>query len=161
MVTIFVTVGTQLPFDRLLNIVDRWSDKKPDIKLIVQSCSTSKKFKNFDVKPFLSPKEYAEAVDCCDVLVGHAGMGTIITAHEKNVPLVIMPRLYSLGEHRNDHQLSTVRKFECTPGVNVVNDEKEFIECMRSPESLIACSSASSDERVGLLNYIKYDFLGG
>lgn len=160
MKVIFVTVGTQLPFDRLLLSVDRWAGNNSDTEVIVQSCSSNVQFENIKVAQFFSPQEYKKIVDRCDVIIGHAGMGTIITAHEHNTPLVIMSRLYKLGEHRNDHQLSTAKKFHGVEGVYVVDDEAGFLEVMGDVGALRPCSSAPTKDREKLLGYIKNDFLG-
>ncbi len=160
MKVIFVTVGTQLPFDRLLSSIDRWAGNNSDTEVIIQACSSDVEFENIKVTQFFSPQEYKEIVARCDVIIGHAGMGTIITAHEHNTPLVIMSRLYKLGEHRNDHQLSTAKKFREVKGVYVVDDEASLFEVMGSIDTLNHCSSDPTPARTKLIAYIKNDFLG-
>jgi UDP-N-acetylglucosamine transferase subunit ALG13 len=58
-----------------------------------------------------------------DAIVAHAGMGTIISALEFGKPLLVMPRLASLGEHRNDHQLATAERFGAEGRVRVAADD--------------------------------------
>ena len=53
-------------------------------------------------------------------------MGTILTALELGKPLLVMPRRAALGEHRNDHQLATVRRFAELGSVEVALDESEL-----------------------------------
>ena len=60
---------------------------------------------------FLPPAECRERMLAADAIVAHAGMGTILSALELGKPLVIMPRLAAFGEHRNDHQLATAKRF--------------------------------------------------
>ena len=60
-----------------------------------------------------------------DAVVAHAGIGTILGALELGKPTVVMPRRAALGEHRNDHQLATARRFS-GPGIAVALDEHEL-----------------------------------
>ncbi len=159
MLTVFVTVGTQLSFDRLLHCVDHWAQNNADAEIIVQSCDSDVTFKNINVKDIFTPQEYKEIVSRCDVMVGHAGMGTIIAAHEQQIPLVIMPRLYSLGEHRNNHQLSTSEKFKNVEGVYLAEDSDDFIRLMNDVKSMKPCKSLPSAERLKLIDYVKNTFL--
>lgn len=159
MLTVFVTVGTQLSFDRLLHCVDQWAQNNTEVEIIVQSCNSDVIFNNIKVKNIFSPQEYKEIVSRSDVLVGHAGMGTIIAAHEQQIPLIIMPRLYSLGEHRNNHQLSTSEKFKNVEGVYLAENRADFIRLMDDVKSLSSCKSLPSAERLKLIDYVKNTFL--
>jgi UDP-N-acetylglucosamine transferase subunit ALG13 len=57
-----------------------------------------------------------------DIVVAHAGTGTILACLQNGTPCIIVPRKASLGEHRNDHQFATARRFEGRKGVFVVWD---------------------------------------
>ena len=63
-----------------------------------------------------------------DAIVAHAGMGTILTALELGKPLLVLPRRASLGEHRNEHQLATARRFADTGRLAVAFDESELAQ---------------------------------
>ncbi len=123
---IFLTVGTQLPFERLVEAVDDWAGDHPDIEVIAQVGRTLYRPRCFEVVPSLGPEQYYETFEKADVVVSHAGMGTIISALETNKPLLLMPRLAALNEHRNDHQLGTAAHFEKYDLITVVNDAVEL-----------------------------------
>lgn len=123
---IFLTVGTQLPFERLVKAVDDWAADHPDIEIVAQVGRTLYRPKGFAVVPSLGPERYRETFERADVVVSHAGMGTIITALETNKPLLLMPRLAALNEHRNDHQLGTARHFASYDLIRVVEDASEL-----------------------------------
>ena len=61
---IFLTTGTQLPFDRLVQAVDEWAEAtKPDCDIFGQVLSPTHnpyRPRNFKTKARLSPAEYAE-----------------------------------------------------------------------------------------------------
>jgi UDP-N-acetylglucosamine transferase subunit ALG13 len=122
---IFVTVGEQLPFDRLIRTVDEWAgtSKKEVFAQIGRSVYMPKHIFH---KAFLTPEEYTEKLLAADVIVAHAGMGTIITASELGKPILIMPRQAAFGEVRNDHQYSTARRFLALNYVTVAFDEVEL-----------------------------------
>jgi UDP-N-acetylglucosamine transferase subunit ALG13 len=123
--------------------------------VIAQSCRTQEEFTNIETKEFLTPFEYSQVVKDASIIVGHAGMGTIITAHENHVPLIIMPRKFSLNEHRNDHQLATVKKFSATPGIHAATDEEEMHHLLDSRDMLTKCGEYISPERIDLIDFLK------
>lgn len=126
---IYVTVGTQLPFDRLVKIVEEWATANR-VPMVAQVGPSKLSFTWADARPFFSPIEAHNHLKGADFVVGHAGMGTILSALELGRPLIIFPRRFALGEHRNDHQMATARKFVGYPGVNVAFDEFELRELL-------------------------------
>lgn len=122
---IFVTVGEQLPFDRLIRTIDEWSgaSKKEVFAQIGRSDYTPK---YISYKAFLAPEEFKNKFIAAEIIVSHAGMGTIITASELGKPILVMPRQAALGEHRNDHQFSTAKRFSSLNYVTVAFDEAEL-----------------------------------
>jgi len=105
---IFVTVGTQLPFDRLVMAVDAWARARKRSDIIAQTGTSLYAPHSLEVRPFLRAQEFRRLVGDCQLLVAHAGMGSILTALDLGKPILVMPRRADLSEHRNDHQLATV-----------------------------------------------------
>lgn len=128
---IFATVGTQLPFDRLINALDAWAGARPDQpEVFAQVGPTDLKPAHIEFSTFLTPDEHDRRMNEATVVVGHAGMGTIIGSLQLGKPVVIMPRKAQLGEHRNDHQLATAARFAERPGVRVATDEYELASAL-------------------------------
>ena len=126
---IFLTVGTQLPFDRLVRAMDDWCAAAPHCGVVGQIGEPGSKGyrpKHFDWYPFVDPEECQRRFDQASVIVAHAGMGSIITALLHSKPIVIMPRRDDLGEHRNDHQYATAKSFAGKPLVHVAMTEQEL-----------------------------------
>lgn len=123
---IFVTVGTQLAFDRLIHGVDDWAADRPGLEVFAQAGPTSLEPRHIDWKQFVSPDECRARMRGARAIVAHAGMGTILSALELGKPLLVMPRRAALGEQRNDHQLATARRFAQHPGVAVAFDQDEL-----------------------------------
>ncbi len=124
---IFVTIGTQEPFDRLIKSIIKIA-KVTDEQFIVQTPTYMSETKNVQFVDFLSPEEYLAVFKKSKLVISHAGMGTILTALTYNKPLVILPRLIRYGEHRNEHQLATAKKMEELKYVYVTYDENELKE---------------------------------
>jgi UDP-N-acetylglucosamine transferase subunit ALG13 len=53
-------------------------------------------------------------------------MGTIISALVRQKPIIIFPRIASLGEHRNEHQLATAEKMKALGYVYVAQNADEL-----------------------------------
>jgi UDP-N-acetylglucosamine transferase subunit ALG13 len=125
---IFVTVGTDLPFDRLVLAVDTWAGERGRSDVFAQVGRSRCQPRHLRSQPFLEPEEYRDCFNQASVIVAHAGMGTILSALQWGKPLLVMPRRASLGEHRNEHQLATARHLASLDKINVSFDEASLRE---------------------------------
>ena len=126
---IFVTVGTQLPFDRMMRACDAWyasSGQGTQVFGQTGRLSVDNFAPRFPHTEELSPQEFDQRLAEARLIVSHAGMGTIISALTLGKPIVVVPRRAHLGEQRNDHQVATVKKFADRPGVFVSMTEREL-----------------------------------
>jgi UDP-N-acetylglucosamine transferase subunit ALG13 len=124
---IFVTVGTQLPFERLVAAVDEWVSRqtlKPEVLAQVGSGRTD--YLNMKCVRTLDRTHYAEVISEARLMVAHAGAGSILTALDLGVPVIVVPRDDRRGEHRDDHQIQTARQLERLGLVTVAWSETEL-----------------------------------
>lgn len=124
---IFVTVGSADPFDRMIRAVDTWAGSRGRTDVFAQIGKTHYQPRHIEAVPLLSPWEFRHRARAARLLVAHAGMGSIITALEVGRPIIIMPKRARLGEHRNDHQIATAKRFGEKQGIIVAWDEKDLI----------------------------------
>lgn len=114
-ILIFVTLGTQdKEFPRLLEAIQKQIDNgniSKDEKIIVQAGSTKFKSKNMEIKHYMSLKKFEELIEKADLIISHAGVGSILTALNKNKKIIAGARLKKYGEHVNDHQLQILENF--------------------------------------------------
>jgi UDP-N-acetylglucosamine transferase subunit ALG13 len=129
---IFVTTGTQIPFDRLIKAIDEAYPYLDGVEIIVQVAQSNYRVENFTTQEFIPPKEFDDYFNRADLIIAHAGMGTIISAFVRNKPILVMPRLAKYGEHRNDHQLATATRFDELGYLNVAYDEQELKEKIKN-----------------------------
>lgn len=140
---IFVTVGAQMPFDRLIHTVDEWALSRGRTDVLAQIGASNYQSKSIQLVRFMNPLEFRERVEASSIVVAHAGMGTIITALEFGKPVIVMPRQGKLGETRNDHQVATAMKWSENGWITVASDEKELIE--KLDETDTACGVEQVD----------------
>jgi UDP-N-acetylglucosamine transferase subunit ALG13 len=120
---IFVTVGTQLAFDRLIGAVDVWAARNPSVRVFAQVGPAATAPRHVESAAFLPPSRVQALMEEAELIVSHAGMGSVLGALALRKPIVIVPRRAALGEHRNDHQLATAHWLEGRVGVHVAWDE--------------------------------------
>jgi UDP-N-acetylglucosamine transferase subunit ALG13 len=147
---IFVTVGAQMPFDRLIAAVDRWAEAHPGHTVRAQIGESALRPAHLAWSRMMSPAELGRAYDDADVIVGHAGTGTIFAALEREKPLVVMPRRAALGETRNDHQIATAERLGARLGVTVAWDERELVARLATLDHVLP-SRALAPEAGGAL----------
>ncbi len=155
---ILVLLGTQNnSFTRLLKAIQDNIDKKVITdKVIVQAGFT--KFDSKDMKIFsmMSKKELSKLQDEADLIITHAGVGSIISSLEKGKKVIVVPRLKRYNEHVNDHQIQIAKKFKQQGYVKYVINLKNLEKVIKSMENFIpkAYKKSESDIISIIENYI-------
>lgn len=150
----FVTVGTQLPFIRLISAMDIWATRNPTIRVVGQIGSTDYVTRNIEVYDYLTPSDYKKIVKETQVIVGHLGTGTIASAYENNKPAVLMPRIQKLNEHRNEHQLEMAKKFDNRQGIYIAHDNIALFNYLNNLDKLVSAKEIDANNRKQLINFI-------
>lgn len=152
---IFVTVGAQMAFDRLVAAVDDWAGRTPGADVFAQIGPSELQPKHVRWERFLDPAAFRERVLACDAIVAHAGMGSILTALEHGKPILVMPRRGDLQETRNDHQVATAARFREMGRVAVADDAKELAPWLDRIKDLRAAERISSHASPQLLDALR------
>lgn len=109
---IFLTVGNRYGFDRLVRGVDDLVGRGVITdRVVAQIGEGNFEPSHYEFARYFDGDAYDAHVRDADALIGHAGSGTIATAVALGKPLLVMPRVGAHGEHVNDHQVATARKF--------------------------------------------------
>lgn len=138
---IFVTVGSSLPFDRLIQAADAWA-AGTDRKVFAQTGEGVYTPRHMDFSSMLTPGEFSQRVRAASLIVAHAGMGTVISAMEAGKPIVVLPRRAADREVTTDHQIHTANWLRMKPGVFVADTEAQLAE--RIEAALSAAGAAPS-----------------
>ena len=123
---ILVMLGTQNnDFHRLLEEIEKNIENgNINEEVVVQAGFT--KYKSDKMKIFsLTTKENLEnLIKKADLIITHAGVGSIEMALEQNKKVIAVPRLKKFGEHVNDHQKDIEKKLDekgCLIGIDDVS----------------------------------------
>lgn len=159
---IFATIGTQLPFPRL---IDALNSLAPDLSepIIAQSGPVPGDWPHLDARPHLAPAEFDALFREARLIIAHAGIGSILSAKRHGKPLVIVPRRHALDEHRNDHQLATARQVANLPGIHVAWETDDLAALLRAPD-LAPATNQPSPSHEALLDRLRgfiHDTSGG
>jgi len=160
---IFLTIGTQLPFDRLTRALDEWCADNPRIEVfgqIAEPGADGYRPKNFKWASTIPPHDFDLQVKRAQVVVAHAGMGSIITALNVGTPIIIMPRKGALKEHRNDHQVATAKKMQAKKGLDVAWTERDLPRLLQkhTTEATVV-ESISTFAEASLINALRNEIV--
>jgi len=129
---IFLTTGTQFPFDRLIRAVDQACSRGLlDQEVFAQVGASTYQPRAFRSVSQLDRQEYNRCMSEACAIIGHAGMGTITQALDHHKPLLVLPRLKRFGEVVNDHQVDIARRFAEAGHVLAVYDAADIPEGIR------------------------------
>jgi len=131
---ILVMTGTQdKQFERILKIVDK-AIKENIIKDEVVAQTGYTKFTSDDMKcfDFIPDKELTKLIDKADLIITHGGVGSITSALKKNKKVFAMARLECFKEHKNDHQVQIVNKFEELGYIKRITSFDDFVKNYKS-----------------------------
>lgn len=146
---IFLTLGMQLPFPRLVKAMDNIAEtiNEPIFGQIGQS---DEKPLHYETVESLAPLDFAEKINSARLIVSHAGIGTILSAQRAKKSIILMPRLATLGEHRNDHQIATCNQLKHYSGIYIASSEDE-LHGLITDRGLVAMSPNESSKNRNLL----------
>lgn len=129
---IFVTVGSMLPFDRLIRFMDVWASQHRDEPVFAQIGDSAWIPEHMSWERLIGPSEFRRRVEEASIVVSHAGMGSVITARDLGKSIIILPRLAERHEVTTDHQVATARWLSGKPGIFVARSEIELTSLLAS-----------------------------
>ncbi len=130
---IFITIGTVFPFDRLIKTMDDYAETT-GTTCLAQIGKGDYRPRHMEWKESLGGSDFKTAVADAQLIVSHAGMGSVITAMQVGTPIVMLPRRFEAGEHTTDHQMATARWLQDKPGVFIAWDEADLAATIAEAE---------------------------
>lgn len=152
---IFVSVGTQLPFHRLVNSVDEWAGRNAPRNCFAQIGSGGRPPVHMEWRETLDSVSHDAAMRGASVVVAHAGMGTVLRSAALGTKLLLLPRRSALGEHRDDHQLATARQLERLGVATVARDEDELAYYLDHPEHIKHANLRGEERAASLVRALR------
>lgn len=150
---IFVAVGTQFPFDRLIRCVDEWArDHNMPVHAQIADGEYTPEHASWD--RFMTTDDFNTKLSDADLIISHAGMGNIITALENNKPIIVMNRQHKLGEHRNDHQADGLEWMGKLSGVYTASSCDEMRALLNRSNELQGSQHHDGAQRTALIEFL-------
>lgn len=114
---ILVLLGTQNnSFHRLLEEVEKnVENENINEEVIVQAGYTKyePQTQKQQIKVFstIPKKELDDLIEKANLVISHGGVGSMVTANQKEKKVIAVPRYKKYHEHVNDHQVETIEIF--------------------------------------------------
>ena len=127
---ILVILGTQdKSFKRLLIAVQEQIDNgNIKDKVVVQAGNTVFKSNEMEIYDLVPMDKFDELIDKADIVITHAGVGSIITSLKKGKKIIAAPRLKKYKESENDHQLEILNRLEESENIIALRDFSKLNE---------------------------------
>lgn len=126
---IFATVGsTQIPFERFIRALETL----PGDQLLVQHGPVPPPAGAARANAFMQFPEMIESMEAADVVVCHAGAGSILCALRAGHTPVVVPRLKRYQETVDDHQVEFSRALAAEGKVIAVEDLDRLSEAVKA-----------------------------
>ncbi|WP_166645927.1 glycosyltransferase [Nesterenkonia aurantiaca] len=108
----FVTLGTIRPYEfgALVEALDQ--HLPPDAEIVWQTGVTTARPSRGTVYEHLDGAAFAREVHAADVVISHAGVGSLIALLESGAEVIAVPRRATHNEHVDSHQLQIAKEFE-------------------------------------------------
>ncbi|MBE5940673.1 MAG: capsular biosynthesis protein CpsG [Lachnospiraceae bacterium] len=156
---ILVTTGTgaEYQFERLLNIIDELCEEKVinSQQLVVQSTDRYKA-KNYEIKDMMPQNEFDEIMKKADLIITHAGTGTVTKALKYSKKVIMFPRRAMYNEHMDDHQLDLCELFCNLNYAILATDKNELTEAIKTIDNFVPERFVSQNIKI---NQIVKDFI--
>lgn len=150
---LFATVGATLPFDRLVESVAALKARgEIGEAVVVQTGIGGVQPEGLETVETLPFDQVLSILREADIVVCHGGTGSLITALREGCRTIAMPRLFSRGEHYDDHQEEITEAFRARGLIAVAKSEEELSAALREVRGREP-PRATSDP-VGLTTYL-------
>lgn len=109
---IFVMFGTQdKRFDRLMDAIMK-SNLINNHDIYMQLGYTNGVYQNVHYQQYYTEEELLKQIELADVIITHAGVGSIVSCLKLNKPTIVVPRLGKYKEQNNDHQVQIMKRYQ-------------------------------------------------
>lgn len=149
---IFATVGATLPFPRLEQAIValKRAGRIPE-KVVLQVGRGAGQHEPVDGLEIVAEVPFAELqhlLERADVVVCHAGTGSIITALAKSCAVVAMPRSIKHGDHYDDHQEEIAGVFAGRGLIETAEDSQSLLTALDRARKMLRHKARMNHDRL-------------
>lgn len=136
---IFVTLGTQdKPFNRLVEAVEKQIERGTiQEEVIAQVGCTKFSSDKMKVIDYVQMEEFDQLMDKADLIITHAGVGSIIAGLEKHKKMIVAAREKVYGEHVNNHQEQILENFSHRGYIIPLIEFEELDEALKQAKKFV------------------------
>ena len=136
---ILVMLGTQNnDFHRLLYEIEKNIENgNINEEVVVQAGFTKYKSDKMKIFSMTSKENLEDLIKRADLIITHAGVGSIEMSLEHNKKVIAVPRLKKYGEHVNDHQKDIEDEFNRKGLIMGINDVSELTFALKKIKKFI------------------------
>jgi len=129
---VFVTVGSShFGFGRLIGEVDRLAGVGALSDVLAQIGETAYVPRHCRWHRFLTPAQMEEAMGKADLVICHAGCGTLEDGLRLRRKMIVMPRVARLKEAPDDHQWEIARLLAARNRILLAADVPDLAPCVQ------------------------------
>jgi UDP-N-acetylglucosamine transferase subunit ALG13 len=156
---ILVLTGLErFPFDRLLSMIDealRRGLLAPPV--FAQAGSAENVPRGFPTEGRVPPERLSRLIGEADLIITHAGVGSVVRSLHAGKPTIVVPRRRDLGEHVDDHQSEFANRMGKAGYVRVARTEEELFRLLAEapPPAHPAPGEQPSKAREALVNFFR------
>lgn len=135
---VLITVGSSsFCFDRLFQIIDLLCEKHVlnSDDITAQTGKNQYSIRYYPHFDYIPNDEMQKLQQDADLIICHAGTGTVIGALKKGKKVIVFPRLAKYHEHESNHQLDLAREFTKEGYVLCAMNEEELERAISQSES--------------------------
>ncbi len=119
-------------FERLIKTVDQLVESgQIRSEVVIQTGYTNFTPKFCKHFRFVDSEKFEKLCRDAEIIITHAGAGSIATALMYNKPTIVVPRLKKFDEHVDDHQLQIAKEMAKSKRVIAVYDVGNLLKAVR------------------------------
>jgi UDP-N-acetylglucosamine transferase subunit ALG13 len=158
---VLITIGSMVEkkFTRLLKIIDELCEEKilDGTKVIAQigfDNYVPKHYRSFDM---ISDEKFKSLIDEVDLIISHAGTGTVVPCLKKGKKVILFPRMAKYNEHYDDHQFEIAELFTLEKYTLCAKDKQELIRCINMFNTFTPRKFISNNAKMNklIINFIE------
>ena len=138
MINMFVTVGLEwFSFNRLIKIIDSFQETHANLyKIFIQTGRSDYKPAHCNCQNLLLPDQLLIRILNADIIICHAGVGSILFCIKNGKLPIVFPRRKELGEHVDNHQVDFCKRLAEDNIIPVAWQENELVEMIKNFSSI-------------------------
>lgn len=158
-ILILICLGaSEFGMDRLLKYVDELCDEGflDGREIIAQTGASEYVPVHYKAFKLIAREEFATYVQNADLIITHAGTGSVIPPLKKGKKIIVFPRLAKYNEHIDDHQLELADVFTSGGYTLCARNKEQLKECIQLSDHFIPKEFVSNK---GNIDRLIIDFL--